>query len=74
MSAPDLERAAADGYRVAAYFRPNLRAPASATVIVTRYGRAVDCLTVEPARALETYRHAGALLPAYRHALTIGAA
>ena len=52
MSAPDLERYAGDGYRVAAYYRPNLRAPATAIVIVTRHGLAVDVLETAAADGL----------------------
>ena len=66
MSRPDLERTAADGYRVAAYYRPNLRAPATAIVVVTRDGLAVDVLETAAADGLATWRHAGALLPRYR--------
>ncbi len=69
---PDAERVSADGYRVTLTYSRELReltaetlADATATVRVTRYGRAVDTCEVSAAEGFAAWRHTASYAPAY---------
>lgn len=60
----------ADGYTVAVWYRPSLRAPERATVEVYYGAQAIDALDVPASVAMDVWRHAAAYSVPYAEVLT----